>query len=90
MIEVTRINHVPLVLNSDLIEHVEATPDTVITLTTGHKLIVLESADDQESYQRSPGDSITSNATTDHQWRKKNKQGLPKRPTGRAARSART
>lgn len=46
MIRLTRINHVPLVLNSDLIEHVEATPDTVITLTTGQKLLVLESADE--------------------------------------------
>jgi flagellar protein FlbD len=46
MIEVTRINHVPLVLNSDLIEHVETTPDTVISLTTGHKFVVLESADE--------------------------------------------
>lgn len=46
MIHVTRINHVPLVLNSDLIEHVETTPDTVISLTTGHKFVVLESADE--------------------------------------------
>ena len=46
MIYVTRINHVPLVLNSDLIEHVETTPDTVISLTTGHKIVVLESADE--------------------------------------------
>ena len=46
MIHVTRINHVPLVLNSDLIEHVETTPDTVITLTTGHKFVVLDSADE--------------------------------------------
>ncbi len=46
MIRVTRINHVPLVLNSDLIEHVETTPDTVISLTTGHKFVVLESADE--------------------------------------------
>lgn len=46
MIRVTRINHVPLVLNSDLIEHVEATPDTVITLITGAKLMVLESAEE--------------------------------------------
>ncbi len=44
MINVTRINHVPLVLNSDLIEQVETTPDTVISLTTGHKFVVLESA----------------------------------------------
>ncbi|HTC31927.1 MAG TPA: flagellar FlbD family protein [Bryobacteraceae bacterium] len=46
MIRLTRINKVPLVLNSDLIEHVEATPDTVISLTTGQKLVVLESADE--------------------------------------------
>jgi flagellar protein FlbD len=32
----------PMLVNSDLIETVEATPDTVITLTTGKKLIVLE------------------------------------------------
>jgi flagellar protein FlbD len=42
MIHLTRINRVPLVLNSDLIEHVEATPDTVISLTTGQKILVLE------------------------------------------------
>ena len=42
MIQLTRINHVPLVLNADLIEHVEATPDTVISLTNGQKFIVLE------------------------------------------------
>jgi len=46
MIRLTRINKVPLVLNSDLIEHVEATPDTVVALTTGQKLVVLESADE--------------------------------------------
>ena len=43
MIRLTRINHVPLVLNSDLIEHIEATPDTVISLTNGQKFMVLES-----------------------------------------------
>ena len=32
----------PLLVNADLIETVEATPDTVVTLTTGKKLIVLE------------------------------------------------
>jgi flagellar protein FlbD len=46
MICLTRINRVPMVLNSDLIEHVETTPDTVISLTTGHKFVVLESADE--------------------------------------------
>ena len=46
MIRLTRINHVPFVLNSDLIEHVEVTPDTMIALTSGQKFMVLESADE--------------------------------------------
>jgi len=46
MIHLKRINHAPLVLNSDLIEHIEITPDTVISLTTGQKFMVLESAED--------------------------------------------
>jgi flagellar protein FlbD len=46
MIHVTRINHSPLVLNSDLIEHIEANPDTVISLTSGQKYVVIESAED--------------------------------------------
>ena len=44
MIQVTRLNRIPLVLNSDLIEYIEITPDTVITLTNGHKMVVAESA----------------------------------------------
>jgi flagellar protein FlbD len=46
MILLTRLNHVPLVLNSDLIEHIEVTPDTVISLTTGQKIVVLETAEE--------------------------------------------
>ena len=46
MIWLTRLNHGSLVLNSDLIEHIDVTPDTVITLTTGQILRVLESADE--------------------------------------------
>ncbi len=46
MIRLTRINHTPLVLNADLIEHIEITPDTVIAMTTGQKFMVLESADE--------------------------------------------
>ena len=45
MIKLTRINRSSLILNSDLIEHVQATPDTVITLTNGHNYLVLESPD---------------------------------------------
>ena len=46
MIQLTRLNRIPMVLNSDLIEHIEITPDTVITLTTGQKIVVLEPAGD--------------------------------------------
>jgi flagellar protein FlbD len=46
MILLTRLNHVPLVLNSDLIEHIEVTPDTVISLTTGQTIVVLEAAEE--------------------------------------------
>ena len=46
MIRLTRLNHVPIVLNADLIEHIEVTPDTVIVLTTGQRFMVLETADE--------------------------------------------
>jgi flagellar protein FlbD len=46
MIQLTRINRVSLVLNSDLIEHIETTPDTVISLTNGQKFVVLEPVDE--------------------------------------------
>jgi len=42
MIELTRLNGHPLTVNSDLIKHAESSPDTVITLVTGEKLIVRE------------------------------------------------
>ncbi len=43
MIELTRLNGTSFDINPDLIEVVDSTPDTVITLTTGRKLIVKES-----------------------------------------------
>lgn len=46
MIRLTRINRQPIVLNSDLVEHLESTPDTVITMTSGQKLVVLEDTDE--------------------------------------------
>jgi flagellar protein FlbD len=46
MIYVTRLNHTSVVLNADLIESVETTPDTVISLTTGQKQMVLETAEE--------------------------------------------
>ena len=46
MIEVTKINDKKIILNADLIETVEETPDTVITLVSGKKIIVKESRQD--------------------------------------------
>lgn len=46
MIRLTRMSRSSVILNSDLIEHIEETPDTVITLTSGQKLMVMESAED--------------------------------------------
>lgn len=44
MIQLTRLNSHPLALNSDLIKFVEQAPDTVITLVSGEKIVVRESA----------------------------------------------
>jgi flagellar protein FlbD len=46
MIKVTRLNHIPLILNSDLIEHIDVTPDTIIALNSGQKYVVLETAEE--------------------------------------------
>ena len=46
MIRVTRLGGKEFVVNADLIRFVEATPDTIITLTTGDKLVVQESVDE--------------------------------------------
>lgn len=43
MIQLTRLNNQPLVVNSDLVKFVEQAPDTVITLVTGEKIVVRES-----------------------------------------------
>jgi flagellar protein FlbD len=43
MIGLTRLNGRPIVVNAELIETVEATPDTVVSLTSGKKFVVLES-----------------------------------------------
>lgn len=46
MIRVTRINDAELVINADLIEFVEAIPETMITLTTGKKIMVREAVEE--------------------------------------------
>lgn len=43
MIQLTRISHDPVVVNSDHISLVESSPDTVLTLTSGERVRVIES-----------------------------------------------
>ena len=45
MILVTRLNGDTLAVNADLIQRAEATPDTVITLVDGSKLVVTETVE---------------------------------------------
>ena len=46
MIQVTKLNMQELIINGELIEVVESTPDTVITMTTGRKFVVNESKEE--------------------------------------------
>ncbi len=46
MIEVTKLNNIKILINADLIETVEETPDTIVTFTTGKKIVVKESRQD--------------------------------------------
>ncbi len=45
MIHLKRLNGTEFVLNAELIEQIEKTPDTVITLTTGNNIVVLETVE---------------------------------------------
>jgi flagellar protein FlbD len=45
MIQLTRLNNQPLVVNSDLIKTIESAPDTVITLLNGEKIVVRETGE---------------------------------------------
>ena len=46
MIKLTRLGGEAFILNAELIQYVEARPDTFITLTTGERLVVTESMDE--------------------------------------------
>ena len=46
MINLTRLDNTTLVINSDLIESIEAIPDTIVCLTTGKKIMVKEPIDE--------------------------------------------
>ena len=46
MIALTRLGGQAMMINADLIESIETTPDTVVTLTSGNKFIVRYTMDD--------------------------------------------
>lgn len=70
MITVTRFDRSELILNADLIEYVETLPDTHITLVTGKRLLVRESADEVVArvlaYRRAAGPLLRRPETGEH------------------------
>jgi flagellar protein FlbD len=46
MIELTRLQNQKIVVNADLIEFVEATPDTLVSTTSGKKMLVKETVEE--------------------------------------------
>lgn len=46
MIRLTRLNNQPIAVNADLIKYVENSPDTLLTLVTGDKMVVRESEEE--------------------------------------------
>lgn len=53
MIELTKLNNQKVLVNPDLIELVEETPDTIVLFTTGRKIIVKESRQDIKNLVKS-------------------------------------
>ncbi|MBO5095002.1 MAG: flagellar FlbD family protein [Lachnospiraceae bacterium] len=53
MIELTKLSGQKILVNCDLIELVEETPDTVVSFTTGRKIIVKESRQDVKNLVKS-------------------------------------
>lgn len=53
MIEVTRLNGTKVLINPDLMELVEETPDTVVSFTTGRKIIIKETRQEVKNLVKS-------------------------------------
>ncbi len=60
MIMLSRLNGLPFALNPDLIERAEATPDTVLTLCDGSKLVIGEPVEELVARVRNYRASILS------------------------------
>ena len=74
MITLTRLSGTKFALNCDLIERVDATPDTVVTLVDGKKYVVLESLDDVlTSVRRHRGEVLAMSTAIDlDMWARQN------------------
>lgn len=63
MIRVTRMNGLEFYVNAEMIEHIEATPDTVVTLSNGRKFVLKDSVkevvDKVITYRMSIGTRLT-------------------------------
>lgn len=72
MIELTRFNGSRFFVNADLIEFVEMTPDTVVSLIDNKKLLVRETADEivarVVAYRSRIGASTPALAVAQHRW----------------------
>ena len=62
MIMLNRLGGSPVAVNPDLIERAEPTPDTVLTMFDGHKIVVAESVDEVISAVRSWRASVAAEA----------------------------
>jgi len=74
--------HNPFALNRDLILSVEARPDTVITLTTGDKLLVRESADEVVELVRQSRADVLAQGLVGHPARVRRADERPPRAAG--------
>ncbi len=61
MVEVTKLNGSTVLVNAELIESVEETPDTVLSFVTGRKLIVKESRQEIKNLVKSYRKDIFAN-----------------------------
>ena len=66
MIQLTRLNSQAFALNTDLIERIEETPDTVLTLIDGTRYVVKEPVDDVIERVISFRARVVERATEDH------------------------
>lgn len=70
MIALNRLNNQPIMVNADLIETLESTPDTVVTLTSGNKLIVRDRPEEIQAkiieYKRRIHAPVTLTSGGDH------------------------